>query len=97
MYNHNNNEKPVFISYTYGDLSKNDIIKGLKGYLDITNDTDISILSHETFANYNPHPTIDAIKDGFYNKLNSLQGSDNIYLTGSMFSFEAVEATFSVS
>lgn len=40
---------------------------------------------------YFPHVSVDAFKEGFYDKLENLQGQKNTYFTGGLMSFELIE------
>jgi len=46
---------------------------------------------------YFPHVGMDALRDGFYEKLEALQGKNNTYYTGGLLNFELVENVMAYS
>ncbi|PFX11202.1 Isocitrate dehydrogenase [NADP] [Stylophora pistillata] len=86
-------DRDVYISYAYGDIKDTeDIHNHLIRYLeDRYYIQDVNLLSHMAFPDYYPHPSIEAINNGFYADLQQLQGKYGLYFAGSSTSFEIVE------
>jgi hypothetical protein len=53
-------------------------------------DPDVELYTYDEFP-YFPHVTIDSMRDGFYRKLEALQGVDGTYYVGGLLAFELVE------
>ena len=92
-------DRNVYISYAYGlDRDAETVQRELRNYVkDKYNNLDINILSQREFNGYYPHPTIEAVREGFYDKLTSLQGKGGLYFSGSLLGFEIVERAFQTS
>ncbi|MBX9977310.1 MAG: FAD-dependent oxidoreductase [Alphaproteobacteria bacterium] len=88
-------DKNIYIGYAYGQKKDEMAMRtALKDYTHKHfNDNNITIHSFKAFDDYYPHPTFKAIADGYYSKMESLQGDSGLYFAGSHLSFEIVERT----
>mmetsp|Transcript_4858 Transcript_4858/g.11070 ORF Transcript_4858/g.11070 Transcript_4858/m.11070 type:complete len:519 (+) Transcript_4858:127-1683(+) len=87
----------VFVLFNGGskDFDQEDIFDIIHGHLHAAFGYDPDDYNVELYKKwpYFPHVNPDAMKDGFYNKLEDAQGVQNLYFTGGFRDFELVDNT----
>lgn len=95
MYGTKGEDKEIGIAYAYGEPHESaQVEEALRSFFtDNYENEDLTILEQKFFPTYYPHPSLEAIQNGFYSKLKILQGKGKIYYTGGWTYFEIVERT----
>jgi len=74
------------------DDAKTEILKSYSTLVGKPVDESV-ILAFEPWVNYFPHPTEQALRDGFYQNFDELQGVSRQFYAGGLFSFDTIQQT----
>jgi hypothetical protein len=92
-------EQRLYSIFQYGTdyetgqrLSDEELMEHVKEDLKLMGGTVISIEGQRRW-DYFPHPRVESMKDGFFERLESLQGVRNTFYAGSTLNFELTETT----
>jgi len=86
----------IFYSYSETPMPEKEIIRKLRENIKTTNRKLVKIIEVKKW-DYFPHVSGEALRNGFYDKLDRLQGRNNTFYTGGLLNFELVENVMAYS